>query len=95
MIPELGQFALVLALCLSLVQATLPIAGAATGRRAWMALARPAAVGQFVFVALAFLVLANAFLNDDFSVLYVASNSNSNLPAYYKFAAVWGGHEGS
>ena len=58
MIPELGQFALGLALCLALVQATLPIAGAATGRRDWMALARPAAVGQFVFVALAFLVLA-------------------------------------
>jgi len=95
MIPELGQFALVLALCLALVQATLPIAGAATGRRDWMALARPAAVGQFVFVMLAFLVLANAFLSDDFSVLYVAYNSNSNLPVFYKFAAVWGGHEGS
>ncbi len=95
MIPKLGQVALVLALALALVQATLPIAGAAYQRADWMALARPTAIGQFVFVGLAFGVLANAFLSDDFSVLYVAVNSNSALPAFYKFAAVWGGHEGS
>ena len=95
MIPELGQFALVLALCLSLAQAALPLVGAHTGRRDLMALARPAAAGQFVFVALAFAVLTQAFLADDFSVRYVAQNSNTELPTAYKFAAVWGGHEGS
>ncbi len=95
MIPELGQIALALALSLALVQATLPIAGAAYRRADWMALARPTAIGQFVFIGLAFGVLANAFLNDDFSVLYVAVHSNTALPLAYKFAAVWGGHEGS
>jgi len=95
MIPEFGQFALVLALCLALCQAALPLAGSFVGRRDWMVLARPVAAGQFVFVAIAFAVLAYAFLQDDFSVLFVAQNSNSALPPAYKFAAVWGGHEGS
>ncbi len=95
MIPEIGQFSLVLALCLALVQATLPLAGAATGRSDWMALARPAAAGQFVFIVIAFATLEYAFLNDDFSVLFVAQHSNSALPAFYKFTAAWGGHEGS
>ncbi len=95
MIPELGQFALVLALGLCLIQASLPLAGAATGRQDWMALARPMAAGQFVFIALAFAVLAHSAITDDFSVRYVAMNSNSALPAFYKFASVWGGHEGS
>jgi cytochrome c-type biogenesis protein CcmF len=94
-IPELGQFALALAICLAVCQAVLPIAGAYAGRADWMAVARPAAVGQFVFVAFAFGILAYAFLSDDFSVLYVATNSNSALPVQYKFAAIWGGHEGS
>ena len=95
MIPEIGQFSLVLALCLALVQATLPLAGAATGRADWMALARPAAAGQFVFIVVAFATLEYAFLNDDFSVLFVAQHSNSALPGFYKFTAAWGGHEGS
>ena len=95
MIPELGQFALVLALCLCVSQAVLPLVGAHTGRRDFMALARPTATGQFVFVALAYVVLTQAFLADDFSVRYVAQNSNTELPVAYKFAAVWGGHEGS
>jgi cytochrome c-type biogenesis protein CcmF len=95
MIPELGQFALILAFCLALVQATLPLAGAALGKTEWMALARPAAAGQFVFVAIAFGVLEYAFLHDDFSVLFVAQHSNSALPIFYKFTAAWGGHEGS
>jgi cytochrome c-type biogenesis protein CcmF len=94
-IPELGQFALILAFCLALVQSTLALAGAQRGRADWMALARPTAVGQFVFVAAAFIVLAHSFLSDDFSVRFVALNSNSDLPGFYKFAAVWGGHEGS
>ncbi len=95
MIPELGQFALVLALGLSLIQASVPLIGAARGRDDWIALARPMAAGQFVFVAAAFLILAHAFTTDDFSVRYVAMHSNSALPYAYKFAAVWGGHEGS
>ena len=95
MIPEYGQLALVLALCLALSQAILPLVGAYKGRADWMALARPAATGQFVFMAFAFAALAQAFLTDDFSVQFVALHSNSDLPTAYKFAAVWGGHEGS
>jgi cytochrome c-type biogenesis protein CcmF len=95
MIPEFGQLALALALCLSLVQATLPIFGAAKGRTDWMALARPAAAGQFVFVLVAFGVLEYALLHDDFSVAFVAMHSNSALPVFYKATAAWGGHEGS
>jgi cytochrome c-type biogenesis protein CcmF len=95
MIPELGQIALVLALCLGLVQSILPIAGAATGNSTWMSVARPAAQGQFVFVALAFGCLAYTFVTNDFSVLNVATNSNSHLPLQYRFAATWGSHEGS
>ncbi len=95
MIPEFGQLALALALCLSLVQATLPLLGAARGRADWMALARPAAAGQFVFVAVAFAALEYALLTDDFSVGFVALHSNSALPVFYKATAAWGGHEGS
>jgi cytochrome c-type biogenesis protein CcmF len=95
MIPELGQFALIVALCIALAQAILPLAGAARGNIAWMNVARPAAQGQFVFVAIAFACLAYSFVNNDFSVLNVATNSNSSLPWYYRFAATWGSHEGS
>ncbi len=95
MIPELGHFALILALCLALAQAVLPLAGASIGNRHWMVLARSAAAGQFVFCAIAFAALAYAFLTDDFSVRFVALHSNTQLPTFYKFAAVWGGHEGS
>jgi cytochrome c-type biogenesis protein CcmF len=95
MVPELGQFALVLALILALAQGTLPLVGAARGVSSWMNLARPAAQGQFVFVAIAFGCLTYTFVTNDFSVLYVASNSNSGLPLQYRIAAVWGGHEGS
>jgi cytochrome c-type biogenesis protein CcmF len=95
MMPELGQFALVLALCLALVQGTLPLVGAARNNAALMAVARPAAQGQLVFVVLAFACLTYAFVTNDFSVQYVATNSNSKLPLQYRVAAVWGGHEGS
>jgi cytochrome c-type biogenesis protein CcmF len=95
MIPELGQFALALAMCLALAQAVLPIAGAARNNAAWMAVARPAAQGLFVFVVIAFGCLTYAFVTNDFSVQYVATNSNSRLPLHYRIAAVWGGHEGS
>ena len=95
MIPELGHFALILALLLALMQGTLPIIGAARRIPVWMALARPVAQGQFLFVAIAFGCLAWSFVNNDFSVLNVATNSNSQLPLQYKFAATWGSHEGS
>jgi cytochrome c-type biogenesis protein CcmF len=95
MIPELGQLCLIIALCLSIAQAFFPLVGAHRGKRAWTAVAMPAAAGQFVFVALAFVFLAYSFITNDFSVLIVASHSNSQLPLMYRFAAVWGGHEGS
>ena len=95
MIPELGQFALVLALCLALVQGTLPLVGAARGNAALMSVGRSAAHGQFVFVVIAFGCLTYSFVVNDFSVAYVATNSNSSLPLQYRIAGVWGGHEGS
>ncbi len=95
MSPELGQFALILALLLALVQGVLPLVGAWRGNDRLVALARPAAAGQAVFVLLAFGILTLAFLQFDFSVAYVAQNSNSELPWYYRIAAVWGAHEGS
>src|SRR6266545_6731398 len=95
MIPELGHFALILALLLATILGTLPIIGAQRHVRAWMALARPVAQGQFVFVVTAWACLAYSFIVSDFSVANVATNSNSQLPAYYRFAATWGSHEGS
>jgi cytochrome c-type biogenesis protein CcmF len=94
-VPELGHFALILALILAAVQTVLPLAGAARGHAGWMAVARPAAVGQFLFLLLAFIALTHSFLTNDFSVAYVAQNSNSALPWYYRLSAVWGAHEGS
>ena len=95
MIPELGHFALILALCLALAQGILPLIGAQRGNLSLMALARPAAQGQFVFIAISFLCLTYSFIVNDFSVLYVASNSNTALPLEFRIAAVWGAHEGS
>ena len=95
MIPELGHLAMILALCLAVVQGTFPLVGAWRGDRVWMGLAQPAAWGQFIFLAFSFFCLTYAFMTDDFSVAYVAQNSNSALPWYYKFSAVWGAHEGS
>ena len=95
MIPELGQLALILAMLLALVQGVVPVYGAWRGNSALMSLARPVAAGQFVFVALAMGILVHAFLTFDFSVGYVAANSNLALPWYYRITAVWGAHEGS
>ena len=95
MIPELGHFALILALCVALVQGTLPLFGAHLRRPRWIALARPAAVAQAVLMGAAFGCLITAFIDNDFTVLYVAQHSNSLLPLPYRVAAVWGGHEGS
>jgi len=95
MVVELGLFALVISCLLATLQAFFGLAGAHYGNRRWMAAARPAVTGQWVFIALSFAVLSWAFYKNDFSVLYVASNSNSELPTFYRFTAVWGAHEGS
>ena len=99
MIPELGNFALMLAAVVAVLQGVLPITGTLVRdpqtQVTLQSLARPTAVLQFALVALAFGALASAFLNNDFSVLYVSQHSNSLLPKPYQFAAVWGGHEGS
>jgi cytochrome c-type biogenesis protein CcmF len=95
MIPEIGHYALILALCVSVVLGTLPIYGAAVGNSMLMSVAKPAARGQFLLVLLAFCCLGYAFAVKDFSVLYVASTSNSQLPIQYRLAAIWGAHEGS
>ncbi len=95
MIPEIGHFALVMALVMALVQGILPLAGAGLMKQRWMAVARPASYGQFGFLLCAFGCLALSFVDNDFTVAYVASNSNTLLPLGYKISAVWGGHEGS
>ncbi len=93
--PELGQFALILSLCLSAALFVLPLVGAHYGSNVLMQSGRSLATGFFIFVAFAFCCLVYSFIHDDFSVKYVASNSNSLLPVHYKISAVWGGHEGS
>ena len=95
MIPELGQFSLILAFCLSILLGTLPIIGAARSNMVWMNLARPLAAGIFVFLGISIGILAYTFVTDDFSVQIVAAQSNSLLPMHYKLTALWGGHEGS
>jgi len=95
MLPELGQVLLILALLAALLQAVVPLAGAQRGDARWMAVARPAAFAQLALVAGAFALLTHAFLVQDFSVAYVAENSNSLLPLVYRYSAVWGAHEGS
>jgi cytochrome c-type biogenesis protein CcmF len=95
MIPELGHFALVLALVLAAAQTVFGIVGAARGDLRWQAAVRPAVAAQFVLVSVAIAALLHAFVNFDFSVVYVASNANSALPTFYRVAALWGAHEGS
>ena len=95
MIPELGQFALILALVMSGAQAFFGLAGAMRRDERWQSVVRPAVAGQFVLISTAIGALMYAFVTFDFSVLYVASNSNSALPTFYRVAALWGAHEGS
>ena len=95
MIPELGHFALILAALVALVLGTLPLIGAHNNRLAWVAVARPAASALALLVTFSFACLTQAFVTNDFSVVYVAQHSNSLLPLQYRVAAVWGGHEGS
>jgi len=95
LIPELGKFALILALSVSLVQIIFPLWGAERNIIPYMKLARITALMQAALMSISFFTLAYAFISDDFSVRYVAENSNSQLPLIYRFAAVWGAHEGS
>ncbi len=95
MFDEIGHFALVLALCVAAIQAVVPLYGAAKGDGALIALARPAALAQFVFVSAAFAALMHAYMVSDFSLLNVAANSSSAKPLLYKITGVWSNHEGS
>ena len=95
MIAELGNFSLILALAMACIQSFFPIVGASQGNQTWMSLARPVARLQFLFVLIAFVLLVYLFLINDFSIAYVANNSNTLLPWFYRFSAVWGAHEGS
>jgi cytochrome c-type biogenesis protein CcmF len=95
MIAEIGQYALVLALFTAIILAIFPILGAQSNRPQLNAIARPASWGLFIWVVISYICLTITFVQNDFSVLYVAQNSNSNLPLIYRICAVWGGHEGS
>mgnify|MGYP000005611567 CR=1 FL=1 len=95
MIPEFGTYSLVLALCLSALLAVIPLVGAQRGNLLWISFARPLSMGMFFFISVSFVALTYAFLTNDFSVSYVANNSNTALPWYFRMSAVWGGHEGS
>jgi cytochrome c-type biogenesis protein CcmF len=95
MLAEIGHFALVLALGIAVVQVIFPFAGYRYGYQNWMAAAKPCARIQFVLLLTAFAVLTSAFVQNDFSLAYVAQNSNSALPLPYRISAVWGAHEGS
>jgi cytochrome c-type biogenesis protein CcmF len=95
MIPEIGHFSLILALCVALAMGTLSVIGGQQGRADWMALARPGAQAMWLLTTISFACLTYAFYTNDFSVSYVAQHSNTKLPDIYRIAAVWGGHEGS
>jgi cytochrome c-type biogenesis protein CcmF len=95
MIPSIGELALILAFILAIIQGTLPLIGVWKNKKSLINLAVPTARAQSALVALAFFILGYSFYVNDFSVLYVASTSNSHLPTIYRLAAVWGGHEGS
>ena len=95
MVPEIGQFSLILALCMAVAQFLLPIAGARFRTPSLYEASRYAARAQFLFIVISFICLTYAFIGYDFSVRYVAENSNSALPLIYRISAVWGAHEGS
>jgi hypothetical protein len=95
MITELGHFALILALCVAVVQSVVPLVGAARGNLTWMAVGRNAALAQFALVALAMLSLMHAYVTNDFSVINVVENSHTDKPLLYQITGVWGNHEGS
>ncbi len=95
MIPEVGHFALIVALSVAIVQGIFPLWGTFTGKTQWVSMAKPAAYGQLLFMVISFSCLAYAFITNDFSVKYVANNSNTQMPTMFRVSAVWGAHEGS
>jgi cytochrome c-type biogenesis protein CcmF len=95
MIPQIGQYALVLAFCMAILQAVIPLWGTFYNNVAWMRMAKSTAVAQFFFIGVSLLCLTYSLWVNDFSVAYVAQNSNQNLPLIYRICAVWGAHEGS
>src|SRR2546430_1339262 len=95
MIAEFGHYALVLALALALVQASVPMVGARTNDPVLMAVAGPTAVAQFCFIAIAFAALTMCYVRSDFSVVNVFENSHSAKPLSNKLEGVWGSREGS
>ena len=95
MIPEIGHFALILALSVAIIQGVFPLWGSLTGKQHWVAMAKPAAYGQLFFMVISFACLTYAFVVNDFSVKYVANNSNTQMPTMFRVSAVWGAHEGS
>ena len=95
MIPELGHFALMLALGLALIQGIMPIVGTRTNDPVLMSIAAPAALAQFAFIAMAFAALGVSYVTSDFSVLNVYENSNTQMPLIYRLTSIWGNHEGS
>ncbi|MFT5218150.1 MAG: cytochrome c-type biogenesis protein CcmF [Planctomycetota bacterium] len=95
MIPEIGHFALIISLAVAILLAVVPMAGVMLGVQRWVVLAVPAALAQLLFVGFSYACLTWAFISHDFSVLYVAKNSNSELPFIYLISGVWGAHEGS
>ena len=95
MLIEIGHFALILALIFSILLVVLPSIGIYQNKSSLAQLSKPLVWGQCFWIVVAFLVLMNAFLTNDFSVKYVAENSNTQLPILYKASAVWGAHEGS
>ena len=95
MVAELGHFTLILALTIALIQAFFPLVGAQQGNNAWIALAQPTALFQFLLVAISFGCLTQLYVTSDFSVVNVVKNSNTAMPMLYKISGVWGNHEGS
>src|SRR5881296_3040 len=95
MFNEIGHFALVLALCIAALQSVVPLVGAARNDAALLGWARPAALAQFTFVAVAFFALMHAYVASDFSLANVAANSHSAKPLLYRLSGVWSNHEGS
>ena len=95
MLVELGHFALILALCVALIQTVMPLVGAQKGWRGWMAVAEPAALVQALLIAFSFGVLTWAFITSDFSLDLVVANSHTLKPMIYKISGTWGNHEGS
>jgi cytochrome c-type biogenesis protein CcmF len=95
MVPELGHFALIIATAFAICLSIIPLVGVYLRQDKLIAYAKPLTVGMFTFTAISIVILGYSFVQDDFSVSYIAHHSNSLLPYYFKISAIWGGHEGS